>query len=61
MLKCFLCAFNTRYMDYIIKVIKLLQASDIKPIVVFDGHKLPAKGNVNSSHERYSLNNNLVN
>jgi hypothetical protein len=47
----------TRYIDYIVQVIRLLQASDIKPIAVFNGNKLPAKSNVNCSPERYSFNN----
>ena len=47
----------TRYIDYIVQVIRLLQACDIKPIAVFDGNKLPAKSNVNRCRERYSFNN----
>ena len=56
----------TRYIDYIVQVIRLLQASDIKPIAVFDGNKLnvnkmkqtqTAESNVNRSRESYSFNN----
>ncbi|CAB4026190.1 PIN domain, partial [Paramuricea clavata] len=42
---------TNKYIDYLIQVIRLLQASDIKPVAVFDGNKLPAKSNVNRSRE----------
>ena len=34
-------------------MISLLRVQNIKPVIVFDGQKLPAKSQVNSQRDRY--------
>ena len=47
---CYSCSFELNnnietkeYMLYLFKIIKLLKANNIEPILVFDGRSLPAK------------------
>lgn len=40
-------------MNYILGLISLLRVHHVKPVLVFDGNKLPAKSQVNSQRERY--------